>query len=135
MAEIWPDELDLQVTGIAQGGDGVGRWEGRTVFASGALPGERVRVRLYERQRAFARGTTVAIETAAPERNRLTLPARRPLRSRRLALDRLPGPATIQGDDSTGADAAHRGPRRGGIGGTWDGGAGTCYAAATLCGR
>lgn len=68
VAQMWPDELDLDVMGIAQGGDGVGRWEGRAVFAAGALPGERVRVRLRDRQRAFARGHTVEVLRAAPER-------------------------------------------------------------------
>jgi len=64
----WPSEIDLEVTGIAQGGDGVGRWEGRAVFATGALPGESVRVRLRERQAAFARGDVIELRTAAPER-------------------------------------------------------------------
>ncbi len=68
MADPWPDELELKVDSIAQGGDGVGRWEGRAVFASGALPGERVRVRLRERQRSFARGVVVEVLEAAPER-------------------------------------------------------------------
>ena len=74
MAGVWPDELDLEVTGIAQGGDGVGRWQGRTVFASGALPGEYVRVRLRDRQRSFARGETMAVLTTAPERRRSPCP-------------------------------------------------------------
>jgi len=56
------------VDGIAQGGDGVGRWEGRAVFAGGGLPGERVRVRLRERQRSFARGVVVEVLEVAPER-------------------------------------------------------------------
>src|SRR3954453_24074501 len=64
----WPDELDLHLTGIAQGGDGVGRWEGRPVFAAGGLPGEDVRVRLRDRHASFARGDVVAVTTAAPER-------------------------------------------------------------------
>src|SRR5687767_13738150 len=68
MAGAWPDVLELEVTGIAQGGDGVGRWQGRAVFASGALPGEQVRVRIYDRQRAFARGRVVEVLAAAPER-------------------------------------------------------------------
>jgi 23S rRNA (uracil1939-C5)-methyltransferase len=68
MAGAWPDELELEVNGIAQGGDGVGRWEGRAVFASGALPGERVWVRIDDRQRSFARGHVVDVLAAAPER-------------------------------------------------------------------
>lgn len=68
MAEPWPDEIELAISGIAQGGDGVGRWQGRAVFATGALPGETVRVRLRERQAAFARGQTVEVLASAVER-------------------------------------------------------------------
>jgi 23S rRNA (uracil1939-C5)-methyltransferase len=68
MAEPWPDEIELELTGIAQGGDGVGRWQGRAVFAGGGLPGETVRVRLRERQASFARGRVVEVLAAAAER-------------------------------------------------------------------
>lgn len=64
----WPEEIELELTGIAQGGDAVGRYAGRAVFVAGALPGERVRARLHDRQRSFARGTATEILTAAPER-------------------------------------------------------------------
>ncbi|MDQ5853137.1 MAG: TRAM domain-containing protein, partial [Chloroflexota bacterium] len=68
MAELWPDEVEIEVASIAQGGHGVGRWHGRPVFATGALPGETVRVRLRERQASFARGEVVAVSIAALER-------------------------------------------------------------------
>ena len=68
MAGAWPDEIELAVTGIAQRGYGVGRWQGRVVFAAGALPGETVRVRLHDRHASFARGEVVAVLAAAPER-------------------------------------------------------------------
>lgn len=68
MTEPWPDEIELEVGSIAQGGDGVGRWQGRAVFASGALPGEIVRVRLRERQTSFARGQTIEVLASAHER-------------------------------------------------------------------
>lgn len=64
----WPDELELELTAMAQGGDAVGRYEGRAVFASGGLPNELVRVRLHDRQKAFARGRVVNLLRAAPER-------------------------------------------------------------------
>lgn len=64
----WPDELELDLISIAQGGDAVGRYEGRPVFASGGLPGERVRVRLHDRQKAFARGRVIDVLDSAPER-------------------------------------------------------------------
>lgn len=54
--------------GIAQGGDGVGRWQGRVVFATGGLPGEHVRVYLTEQRPSFARGYVTDIMTVAPER-------------------------------------------------------------------
>jgi 23S rRNA (uracil1939-C5)-methyltransferase len=53
---------------MAQGGDAVGRWEGRAVFASGGLPGETVQVRLGDRQKAFARGHVISVHNAAAER-------------------------------------------------------------------
>ena len=64
----WPDQLELELHSIAQGGDAVGRYDGRAVFASGGLPGELVRVQLYDRQATFARGRVVAVLRAAPER-------------------------------------------------------------------
>jgi 23S rRNA (uracil1939-C5)-methyltransferase len=64
----WPQELELELTSIAQGGDAVGRYEGRAVFAGGGLPGEQVRVRLYDRQKAFARGRVIEVLRPAPER-------------------------------------------------------------------
>jgi 23S rRNA (uracil1939-C5)-methyltransferase len=70
----WPDTLDLTLSGIAQGGEGVGRWEGRVVFAGGGLPGERVRVGLRERHEAYARGDVVEVFEPSPDR----VPPRQP---------------------------------------------------------
>ena len=44
----WPATLELTLDGIAQGGEGVGRWQERVVFARGGLPDERVQVRLRD---------------------------------------------------------------------------------------
>jgi 23S rRNA (uracil1939-C5)-methyltransferase len=64
----WPETLELTLDGMAQGGDAVGRWEGRVVFAAGGIPGERVRVRLRETRDAFARGVVTEVLEASPER-------------------------------------------------------------------
>jgi 23S rRNA (uracil1939-C5)-methyltransferase len=64
----WPETLELTLDGIAQGGEGVGRWKGRVVFASGGLPGERVRVQLHKRREAYAHGEAVDILEASPDR-------------------------------------------------------------------
>lgn len=60
---------DIAVTGIAAGGEGVGRLEdGRAVFVRSALPGERVRVAVTEQRNRFARAQIVEVLEAAPER-------------------------------------------------------------------
>lgn len=64
----WPDMLELRLDGIAQGGEGVGRWQGRVVFVAGGLPGELVRARLRERHTAYARGDVVEVLAASPDR-------------------------------------------------------------------
>jgi 23S rRNA (uracil1939-C5)-methyltransferase len=52
----------VTVTGVAAGGDGVGRLaDGRAVFVRGALPGERVRVELTEEKARFARAELVEV--------------------------------------------------------------------------
>lgn len=64
----YPDEVELEITGMAQGGDGVGRWQGRVVFAIGGLPGEVARVRLHERKANYARGSVIEVINPSPER-------------------------------------------------------------------
>jgi tRNA/tmRNA/rRNA uracil-C5-methylase (TrmA/RlmC/RlmD family) len=62
-------ELELDVTNVAHGGIFVARHEGRVVFVSDTLPGERVRARLTEaNKKSFWRAETVEVLGAAPER-------------------------------------------------------------------
>jgi 23S rRNA (uracil1939-C5)-methyltransferase len=63
-----PESLELEIDGIAQGGNGVGRWEGQVVFVSGALPGERVRAQVYERRPSFARARVEELLRGSPDR-------------------------------------------------------------------
>ncbi|GAA1131040.1 TRAM domain-containing protein [Microbacterium natoriense] len=57
--------LDLDITGIAHGGTFIARHEGRVVFVSDAIPGERVRARLdpssTDESRSFWRAETVEV--------------------------------------------------------------------------
>ena len=69
------DVLELDITGIAHGGTFIARHEGRVVFVSDAVPGERVRARLLEPQeggdastRSFWRAETVEVLEASPHR-------------------------------------------------------------------
>ena len=60
---------DVAVTGVAAGGEGVGRLaDGRAVFVRGALPGERVRLTVTEEKSRFARAEILEVLEAAPER-------------------------------------------------------------------
>lgn len=69
------DLLELDITGIAHGGTFIARHEGRVVFVSDAIPGERVRARLIAPQsgadaetRSFWRAETVEVLDASPHR-------------------------------------------------------------------
>src|SRR5437763_15710604 len=65
----WGQAENIAVTGVAAGGEGVGRLaDGRAVFVRGALPGERVRLRVTEERNRFARGEIVEVLEAAGER-------------------------------------------------------------------
>ena len=61
--------MDLVPTGMAAGGDAIARDEdGRVVFVTGALPGERVRVQLTETRRDYARAVVADVLDASPDR-------------------------------------------------------------------
>jgi 23S rRNA (uracil1939-C5)-methyltransferase len=62
-------EQEILLTTLTYGGDAMGRLEdGRAVFVPFGLPGERVRIRLTEEKRGFARGELVEILEASPHR-------------------------------------------------------------------
>ena len=62
-------EHDISLTTLAYGGDAMGRLpDGRAVFVPFGLAGERVRLRLTEEKRGFARGELIEILEPAPER-------------------------------------------------------------------
>ncbi|HEY2427870.1 MAG TPA: TRAM domain-containing protein [Acidimicrobiales bacterium] len=63
------EPVEVVVTRIAAGGDGIGRLgDGRVVFCEGALPGETVRVEVTDIRRDFARARTVEVVDPAPGR-------------------------------------------------------------------
>lgn len=69
MDEQHPHEVDLEITGIAHGGVSVARLDGRVVFVTDTLPGERVRARLSDTsKRSFWRADTVEVIEASPHR-------------------------------------------------------------------
>src|SRR5687767_7235040 len=61
-------ELELEVDSLAQGGRGVARADGYVVFVTGALPGDRVRVRLTKSKRDYGEAKTLEILSPSPAR-------------------------------------------------------------------
>ena len=62
-------EHEITFTTLTYGGDTMGRLEdGRAVFVPFGLPGERVRVRLTQEKKNFARGEIIEILEASPDR-------------------------------------------------------------------
>jgi tRNA/tmRNA/rRNA uracil-C5-methylase (TrmA/RlmC/RlmD family) len=60
--------VDVTIDGITHGGDGVARLEGKAVFVPGALPGERVTIRVVEDRKRYARATLLEVVEPAPDR-------------------------------------------------------------------
>lgn len=64
-----PTTFDLQLEKYTYGGDAMGRLpDGRAIFVPFALPGERVRVRVVEEKKNFARGEIIEIIEPSPDR-------------------------------------------------------------------
>lgn len=61
-----PDALTVER--LSHDGRGIVRWQGKTLFVAGALPGESVRVLLEAEQSRYAEGSVAELLTSAPER-------------------------------------------------------------------
>ncbi|HEX5736278.1 MAG TPA: class I SAM-dependent RNA methyltransferase [Blastocatellia bacterium] len=62
------DVVEVTTERLAFGGDAVARHEGLAVFVPFAAPGERLRIRITERKKNFARGAIEEILTPSPAR-------------------------------------------------------------------
>jgi len=60
--------IELEVSGIAHGGEAVGRLEGKACFVDGAMPGERVRGEVVKDAGAWARVELAEVLAPSPQR-------------------------------------------------------------------
>lgn len=60
--------VEVRIESMANGGAAVARLGSLVLFVAGAAPGERVRVRITDHRRTFARGAVVSVIEPAPER-------------------------------------------------------------------
>lgn len=59
----------IEIDGLGHSGEGVGHLDGYAVFVDGALPGERVEVRLIERKKRYGRAQLIKVHKASKERS------------------------------------------------------------------
>lgn len=62
------EELVLSIDSLGPSGEGVGHLDGYTIFVDGALPGEVVKVSLYELHKSYAKANLVEIIQPSPHR-------------------------------------------------------------------
>ena len=62
------EEIELEITDVAYGGDGIARHEGRVVFVPFAIPGENVRARVTDVHRSYARAEIKTVTLPSPDR-------------------------------------------------------------------
>src|SRR5260221_2647525 len=61
------DQIELEITSLAFGGDSVGRYQDFAIFVPGGLPGERVRVKITQVKDHFATGEILAVLKQSPD--------------------------------------------------------------------
>src|SRR5256885_12643544 len=62
------ESLELTIDGLAFGGEGVGRVEGYVLFVRGAVPGDRVLVKVVEARSRFGRAVIESLVSPSPDR-------------------------------------------------------------------
>ena len=60
--------IEVPIHGIGHDGEGVGRYEGLTIFVPGGAPGDRLVARIGEVKKNYARGTLVRVVEPSPHR-------------------------------------------------------------------
>src|ERR1700738_4768816 len=67
--DLTPDDIqEADIVDLAHDGRGVARIDGKAVFVDGALPGERVRLRVIKRRRQLDEAGLVDVLAASPDR-------------------------------------------------------------------
>jgi 23S rRNA (uracil1939-C5)-methyltransferase len=67
--ELNPDAIqEADIVDLAHDGRGIARLDGKAVFVEGALPGERVRLRVFKRRRQLDEAGLVEVLSASPDR-------------------------------------------------------------------
>ncbi|MEM0897291.1 MAG: class I SAM-dependent RNA methyltransferase [Verrucomicrobiota bacterium] len=68
------EEIELEVETLGNQGQGVGRYNGWVVFVTFALPGERIRARVFRNDKSYSEADLVEVLTASPHRRQPPCP-------------------------------------------------------------
>jgi 23S rRNA (uracil1939-C5)-methyltransferase len=63
-----PPEVEVELIDMANGGDAVGRYEGRAIFVKGGIAGEFVRATIVEQRRDYLRAELLEVLRPSPDR-------------------------------------------------------------------
>ncbi len=66
--ELLAKVIELDLDGMAHGGEALGRYSGKVIFVSFAMAGERVRVEVVDEKEHWARARLLALLSASPDR-------------------------------------------------------------------
>ena len=72
LAEL--EEFEVRIEKLVEGGDGLARFEGIPIFVPRSAPGDRLRVRLFERRPGYGRAEIVEILAAGEGRREAPCP-------------------------------------------------------------
>lgn len=62
------DIIELSIDDLAHGGEGVGHYAKLAVFVPATIPGERVKVKITEKKKSYARAELITVLKSVPER-------------------------------------------------------------------
>ncbi len=68
MTEYRQQQVELDIIGLTDKGDGIGQWQGRKIFVPGALAGERVAARLHGIKPGYAQAELIEVLQPLAER-------------------------------------------------------------------
>ncbi|MDI6785016.1 MAG: TRAM domain-containing protein, partial [bacterium] len=62
------EPFEVEITGLSSHGEGVARYENKVIFVTGALPGEKCKVKIVYRYRKMARAEIIELLQSSPNR-------------------------------------------------------------------
>jgi 23S rRNA (uracil1939-C5)-methyltransferase len=92
-------EAAVEITGLAYGGSGVGRINGKVVFVPYTAPGDKARIEITSEKKGFSQGRLVEILSPSP--SRVTAPCRYFGRCGGCALQHISYPVQVEWKDRT----------------------------------